>query len=165
MNLDLEQITSIAGNAGVYRADVDQIQRIRKPEEARFTTKFSNTHIVGDVSITDDSNYMMTSIPYSDGWKVKVDGKFVKTEKAWNAFLSFPISRNHKVIRLLDKRRDPGCLAIVSVASSFKWDEAEVMKGNKEQEVSKLQRQHKKKLGREIGNSLEFVSSSPPLIN
>ncbi len=49
-------------------------------------------------SITDDSKYMMTSIPYSDGWKVKVDGKFVQTSKAWNAFLAFPISKgNHKV--------------------------------------------------------------------
>lgn len=87
-------------NAGVYRADVDQIQQVleNRKKQGLHVTKFSNTHIVGDVSITDDSNYMMTSIPYSDGWKVKVDGKFVKTEKAWNAFLSFPISKgNHKV--------------------------------------------------------------------
>lgn len=87
-------------NAGVYRADVDQIQQVleNRKKQGLQVTKFSNTHIVGDVSITDDSNYMMTSIPYSDGWKVKVDGKFVKTEKAWNAFLSFPISKgNHKV--------------------------------------------------------------------
>lgn len=87
-------------NAGVYRADVDQIQQVleNRKKQGLHVTKFSNTHIVGDVSITDDSNYMMTSIPYSDGWKVKVDGKFVKTEKAWNAFLSFPISKgNHKI--------------------------------------------------------------------
>ena len=87
-------------NAGVYRADVDQIQQVleNRKKQGLHVTKFSNTHIVGDVSITDDSNCMMTSIPYSDGWKVKVDGKFVKTEKAWNAFLSFPISKgNHKV--------------------------------------------------------------------
>ena len=87
-------------NAGVYRADVDQIQQVleNRKKQGLHVTKFSNTHIVSDVSITDDSNYMMTSIPYSDGWKVKVDGKFVKTEKAWNAFLSFPISKgNHKV--------------------------------------------------------------------
>ena len=87
-------------NAGVYRADVDQIQQVleNRKKQGLHVTKFSNTHIVGDVSITDDSNYMMTSIPYSDGWKVKVDGKFVKTEKAWDAFLSFPITKgNHKI--------------------------------------------------------------------
>lgn len=87
-------------NAGVYRADVDQIQQVleNRKKQGLHVTKFSNTHIVGDVSITDDSNYMMTSIPYSDGWKVKVDGKFVQTEKAWDAFLSFPITKgNHKI--------------------------------------------------------------------
>ena len=41
---------------------------------------------------------MMTSIPYSDGWKVKVDGKYVPTSKAWKSFLSFPITPGqHKV--------------------------------------------------------------------
>ena len=87
-------------NAGVYRADVDQIQQVleNRKKQGLHVTKFSNTHIVGDVSITDDSNYMMTSIPYSDGWKVKIDGKFVQTEKAWDAFLSFPITKgNHKI--------------------------------------------------------------------
>ena len=87
-------------NAGVYRADVDQIEQVleNRKKQGLKVTKFSNTHIVGNVSITDNSKYMMTSIPYSDGWKVKVDGKFVQTSKAWNAFLAFPISKgNHKV--------------------------------------------------------------------
>ena len=40
----------------------------------------------------------MTSIPYSEGWKVKVDGKAVPVTKAWNSFISFPItSGQHKV--------------------------------------------------------------------
>ena len=87
-------------NAGVYRADVDQIQQVleNRKKQGLQVTKFSNTHIVGDVSITDDSNYMMTSIPYSDGWKVKEVGMFVKSDFSWNAFFSFPISKgNHKV--------------------------------------------------------------------
>lgn len=87
-------------NAGIYRADVDQIEQVleNRKKQGLKVTKFSNTHIVGNVSITDNSKYMMTSIPYSDGWKVKVDGKFVQTSKAWNAFLAFPISKgNHKV--------------------------------------------------------------------
>ena len=50
------------------------------------------------MNITDDSKYMMTSIPYSEGWKVKVDGKYVPVTKAWNSFISFPItSGQHKV--------------------------------------------------------------------
>lgn len=87
-------------NAGVYRADVNQIQKVLEKRKAQGlrVEKFSNTHIVGSVDITDDSKFMMTSIPYSEGWKVKVDGKDVPTSKVWKSFLSFPItSGQHKV--------------------------------------------------------------------
>ena len=86
--------------AGVYRADVNQIQKVLENRKAQGlqVEKFSNTHIVGSVDITDDSKFMMTSLPYSESWKVKVDGKDVPTSKAWNSFLSFPItSGQHKV--------------------------------------------------------------------
>ena len=91
--VDLSQV-------GVYRADVNQIQKVLEKRKAQGlqVEKFSNTHIVGSVNITDDSKFMMTSIPYSEGWKVKVDGKDVPTSKVWKSFLSFPItSGQHKV--------------------------------------------------------------------
>ena len=87
-------------HAGVFRADVDQIQKVLEKRKAQGlqVEKFSNTHIIGSVDITDDSQFMMTSIPYSAGWKVKVDGKDVPTSKTWNSLLSFPItSGQHKV--------------------------------------------------------------------
>ena len=87
-------------NAGVYRAEISQIQSALEKRKAQGlqVEKFSNTHIVGSVNITDDSKYMMTSIPYSEGWKVKVDGTYVPVTKAWNSFISFPItSGQHKV--------------------------------------------------------------------
>ena len=87
-------------NAGVYRAEISQIQSAleKRKEQGLQVEKFSNTHIVGSVNITDDSKYMMTSIPYSEGWKVKVDGKDVPVTKAWNSFISFPItSGQHKI--------------------------------------------------------------------
>ena len=87
-------------NAGVYRAEISQIQSALEKRKAQGlqVEKFTNTHIVGSVNITDDSKFMMTSIPYSEGWKVKVDGKAVPVTKAWNSFISFPItSGQHKV--------------------------------------------------------------------
>ena len=87
-------------NAGVYRAEISQIQSALEKRKAQGlqVEKFTNTHIVGSVNITDDSKFMMTSIPYSEGWTVKVDGKAVPVTKAWNSFISFPItSGQHKV--------------------------------------------------------------------
>jgi len=87
-------------NVGVYRAEISQIQKVLENRKAQGmqVEKFSNTHIVGSIDITDDSKFMMTSIPFSEGWKVKVDGKDVPTSKAWNSFLSFPITPGkHKI--------------------------------------------------------------------
>ena len=87
-------------HVGLYRLEVNQIQKVLEKRKAQGlqVEKFSNTHIVGSVDITDDSQFMMTSIPYSAGWKVKVDGKDVPTSKTWNSLLSFPItSGQHKV--------------------------------------------------------------------
>ena len=85
---------------GLYRADVEKINQIlhsRKNQELN-VEKFNSTHIVGKVDITDGSTVMMTSIPYNEGWQVKVDGKPIKTKKSWDSFLSFPISPGkHKV--------------------------------------------------------------------
>lgn len=85
---------------GLYRADVEKINQIlhsRKNQELH-VEKFNSTHIVGKVDITDGSTVMMTSIPYNEGWQVKVDGKPIKTRKSWDSFLSFPISPGkHKV--------------------------------------------------------------------
>ena len=75
-------------NAGVYRAEISQIQSALEKRKAQGlqVEKFSNTHIVGSVNITDDSKYM------------KVDGTYVPVTKAWNSFISVPItSGQHKV--------------------------------------------------------------------
>ena len=41
-------------HAGVYRADLDQIQKVldNRKKQGLEVTKFSNTHIVGNVNIT-----------------------------------------------------------------------------------------------------------------
>lgn len=111
-------------NAGVYRAEISQIQSAleKRKEQGLQVEKFSNTHIVGSVNITDDSKYMMTSIPYSEGWKVKVDGKDVPVTKAWNSFISFPItSGQHKVEFVFSQKgRVTGAvLTLISLATLY----------------------------------------------
>ena len=43
---------------------------------------------------------LFTSIPYDPGWKVKVDGNTVVTEKAFSAFLGIPVSAGEHDIEL-----------------------------------------------------------------
>ena len=108
--------------AGVYRAELDQIQEVleKRKQQGLKVTKFSNTHIEGNVTITDDSDVMMTSIPYSAGWQVKVDGQSVTTERAWNSFLSFPITKGKHQVEFVFKTRGSligALLSIVAVVS------------------------------------------------
>lgn len=108
--------------AGVYRAELDQIQEVleKRKQQGLKVTKFSNTHIEGEVTITDDSDVMMTSIPYSAGWQVKVDGQAVTTERAWNSFLSFPITKGKHQVEFVFKTRGSltgALLSIVAVVS------------------------------------------------
>ena len=105
--------------AGVYRAELDQIQEVleKRKQQGLKVTKFSNTHIEGEVTITDDSDVMMTSIPYSAGWQVKVDGQAVTTERAWNSFLSFPITKGKHKVEFVFKTRGSFIGALLSIVA------------------------------------------------
>lgn len=88
-------------DAGFIRADNDAIKRVlaARKEQSMTVTQWTNTKVAGTVNITDDSSVMMTSIPYSPGWIVTVDGKEVATKRAWDTFLSFPITPGkHKIV-------------------------------------------------------------------
>ncbi|MGT2896073.1 glycosyltransferase PgfM1 [Streptococcus entericus] len=89
-------------NFSLVRADDQAIADIIKKrlEQGMVVESFNNTRITGTVNVTDTSDVMMTSIPYSPGWKVKVDGEIVETTQAWNSLLSFPISSGEHDIEL-----------------------------------------------------------------
>lgn len=60
--------------------------------------KFADNHIEGSVDFSVDK-YLMFSIPYDEGWTIKVDGKNVETTQIGNAFLSAIIPEGeHKVV-------------------------------------------------------------------
>ncbi len=52
---------------------------------------FDSTNISGTINI-EQPKQIFTSIPYSTGWSVLVDGKKIKASKCFDALLSFPVS-------------------------------------------------------------------------
>ncbi len=71
-------------------------------------TDFKNTCIKGTVS-TPTSGMMVTTIPYADGWSVKVDGEKVTPTCALETFLSFPLDSGEHEVTLT--YRAPGMTA------------------------------------------------------
>ena len=63
-------------------------------------THWDNRSIKGTVNITDDSSWMMTSIPFEKGWTVKVDGKVVETAKVWDSLLAYKITPGEHTIEM-----------------------------------------------------------------
>lgn len=89
-------------NFSLVRADFKGIKEVlkKRSEQGLRVESFSDTRIKGAVTVTDDSNIMMTSIPYNPGWRVKVDGQRVETTKAWGSLLAFPISSGEHTVEL-----------------------------------------------------------------
>ncbi|MGT2787733.1 glycosyltransferase PgfM1 [Streptococcus loxodontisalivarius] len=88
--------------AGLVRANGQAIRDVVKEREKQSmtVTNWTNTSVDGTVDITDDSDVMMTTIPYSKGWTVTVDGKKVETKKTWGSLLSFPITSGEHTIKM-----------------------------------------------------------------
>lgn len=60
-------------------------------------SSFTDTHISGTLN-PGNNKMVFTSIPFSSGWNVKIDGKKVKTFKTFNSLLSFSIkSGTHNI--------------------------------------------------------------------
>ena len=62
-----------------------------KAQELKLET-FSATHFAGTMDVLEDST-VLTTIPYSKGWKVWVDGQEVETYKILDSLLGFTISK------------------------------------------------------------------------
>ncbi len=62
-----------------------------KAQELKLET-FSATHFAGTMDVLEDST-VLTTIPYSIGWKVWVDGKEVETYKILDSLIGFTISK------------------------------------------------------------------------
>ncbi len=53
-------------------------------------TQTDRAHYTGQIRAAEDAR-VIVSVPYEEGWTVKVDGKKVETEKKWEALLSFTV--------------------------------------------------------------------------
>jgi uncharacterized membrane protein YfhO len=68
--------------------------------EAMTITSFSQTHITGSVTIEAEDEILLTTIPYSEGWEVTIDGATAETTTALNGLLAVPISAGKHTIAL-----------------------------------------------------------------
>ena len=63
------------------------------------STKTKGDYIVGDINVT-NKGYFMLTIPYTNGFNIKVDGVKTNYEKVDYAYIGFPINEGHHHIEV-----------------------------------------------------------------
>jgi len=61
--------------------------------------EFSDSHIKGTINVS-EKRLLFTSIPYDEGWTVKVDGKKKKIEKVGDAFIAIELPKGEHEIEM-----------------------------------------------------------------
>ena len=84
--------------------------------ETMDVTEWSDTHITGTVTAGWDG-MLVTSVPYENGWKLKVDGRTTEIQElAGGALISLPLSAGDHVIEL--EFRPPGLIAGTAITAA-----------------------------------------------
>ena len=79
------------------RNNIEEYCNLLKQEEVKLE-KISSSKFEGTVDVKTNNKYILFTIPYSEGWKVKIDGKEVEKYKIMDALLSIPVEEGkHKI--------------------------------------------------------------------
>lgn len=86
----------------VYVEDSDMLKTycetiLGSPMEIR---KITSSHLEIRCSVGEDTPYLVSTIPYDEGWAVSVDGKAVPVTQNWGAMLAFPVDPGEHTIEL-----------------------------------------------------------------
>ena len=76
--------------------------------------KISSSHLRGEISVEKDGQWMLLTLPYSDEWKITLNGKPVTTEKVLDALTAFPLEQGRNFI---DMKYIPGGFKIGAIIS------------------------------------------------
>ena len=63
--------------------------------------KYNQHSITGSVNVKKTHQAIFTTIPYSKGWHVKIDGKSVSTTKSMDTFLAFSVAPGKHTVKLV----------------------------------------------------------------
>ncbi|WP_289129083.1 YfhO family protein [uncultured Clostridium sp.] len=106
----------------IYSCDVDEFEEVynKLNENIISDTDYRDGYVKGKISVTEDKTLIYTSIPYDEGWTVKIDGKKVEYVKILDGLIGVDVdteefSQGEHVIEL--KYKVPGLM--VGIVISF----------------------------------------------
>ncbi len=76
-----------------FAKDCEELQ-----ENVMKVTKFEDTYVEAEAYAQTNGQYLFTTIPYEDGWTIKVNGKEVKQEKVLESLIAVPLEEGENKI-------------------------------------------------------------------
>lgn len=102
-NLTSEMPRLVNINSTLLRSKISQVNN----KKQMHLTTFRDNYLSGKINTTKNEN-LVTTIPYSRGWKVKVDGKPVKVSRTLNVFIGLNMKPGKHTVVM--RYRTPGLL-------------------------------------------------------
>ncbi|MGF3076866.1 YfhO family protein [Facklamia sp. P12955] len=90
----------------IYQMDQNKVNQIieDRQSEAIQIEEWGSNYVRGSITIK-DSPWVFTSIPYDQGWQVKVDGELVEDEKIWDSLLAFQVEAGEHQLEMIFQPR------------------------------------------------------------
>ncbi len=62
--------------------------------------KISSSHLTGEINTEKEGQWMLLTIPHSDGWRITLNGKPVTAEKVMDALTAFPLEQGQNSVEM-----------------------------------------------------------------
>lgn len=102
----------------VYKLDQAKLDQLitERQSEGIDVEEWGSNYVKGRLQIK-ESPWVYTSIPFDEGWQVKVDGKRVKDEKVWGALLGFKVEPGDHQVEMVFVPRGLALGSAISIAA------------------------------------------------
>ena len=100
----------------VYSCNMDNFEGVYENLSSNTieNTEYKDGYVKGDVTVTADKTLLYTSIPYDEGWTLKVDGKDCEYIKIFNGFIGVDLEEGQHTIEF--KYKLPGFKVGLSIS-------------------------------------------------
>ena len=80
-------------------------------------TKLSSSHLAGEIGTEREGEWLLLTVPYSDEWRITVNGKRTAAEKVMDALTAVPLEKGENRVEMKFVPRGFTAGAVISVLS------------------------------------------------
>ena len=102
VELELKEEQIDYKNLLIYEEDEEKLQNLYNNiiDNEMQLGDFNDNYITGKINVENDNQLLYFSVPYDNGWTIKVDGEIIKPIKVAEAMMAIPINKGEHQIEM-----------------------------------------------------------------